>query len=242
MSIVAKNFSASAIAYDGAARIQPLVAARLAAKLCGNPSRILEIGCGTGGLSVHLAKRFPDAELVLTDIAPQMLEICQSRLGDRALFKLMDGEKPNVDLGAFDLIVSSFAMQWFSDLTGAMDRLARMLKSGGKLVFATLGSGNFLEWSALLNKYGFAAGLHDYPDASAFPWPNGVSGNIEEEFIEEKHASGMAFLKSLKAIGANVPQPGHKPAPPATMKRLLSDTANGFTVTYHVLYGSLTVS
>lgn len=241
MSIVVKNFSANAAAYDSAARVQPLVAARLAAKLQGNPARILEIGCGTGGLSVHLARLFPDAELVLTDIAAPMLEVCRQRLGDRASFKLMDGEKPDVDLGRFELIVSSLAMQWFDDLPGSIQRLAQMLRPGGQLAFTILGGRNFLEWRELLNRCGADPGLHDYPDASAFPWPKGMAGHIEEEFLKESHASSRAFLKSLKAIGASAPRVGYEPLPQVKMRHLLAASASGFTATYHVLYGSLIV-
>lgn len=240
MSIVVKNFSARAAAYDSAARVQPLVAARLAAKLQGNPSRILEIGCGTGGLSVHLVRLFPDAELVLTDIAAPMLKLCRKCVGERALYKLMDGERPEAELGRFDLIVSSLAMQWFDDLSGSIHRLARMLKPGGRLVFTTLGSENFPEWRTLLEAYGAGLGLHDYPAAKAFPWPSGLAGEVEEEFLQETHASGADFLKSLKAIGAGAPRAGHEPISQVKMRHLLAATADGFTATYHILYGSLT--
>ena len=83
MSAINKNFSSGAAKYDNVAYIQPLVAARLAAKIDGGPRRILEIGCGTGALSLHLAKIFPDAELILTDISLPMLEICKAKLNGR---------------------------------------------------------------------------------------------------------------------------------------------------------------
>ncbi len=241
MSLVAKNFSVGAASYDKTARIQPAVAARLAGKLQGAATRVLEIGCGTGGLSQHLVRMFPEAELVLTDIALPMLKICERRVGSRALYQVMDGQNPDAGLGTFDLIVSSLAMQWLEDLQGVISRLAGMLKPGGTLAFAVLGEKNFPEWRALLDEQGIDPGLHHYPKAELFPWPDGLEGKIEEEFLEENHASGAAFLKSLKVIGAGAPRAGYEPVRPAQMRRLLAATADGFAVTYHVLYGSLTL-
>lgn len=241
MSVVAKSFSAAALTYDDQARIQPLVAAKLAAKLGGKPARILEIGCGTGGLSLHLARLFSDAELVVTDIALPMLDLCQQRLGKRASFRLMNGEWPAAELGKFDLIVSSLAMQWFDDLPGSISRLANMLKPGGRLAFAILGRENFPEWRALLAEHNAEAGIHEYHDAASFPWPAGYTGEIEEELIKESHISGVAFLKALKAIGAGMPRAEHEPISPVKMRRILAASADGFAVTYHILYGNLTV-
>ncbi|MGE4481812.1 methyltransferase [Acidocella sp.] len=241
MNRIAENFSMGAGHYDEVVKIQPLVAAKLAAKLAGQPRRILEIGCGTGALSQILARRFPEAELVLTDISPPMLEICRKKLAGQASFNLMNGEFPDLSLGHFDLIVSSLAMQWFADLQGAIARLALLLNENGCLAFATLGSLNFLEWRELLKRLGLQAGMYDYPKSDAFPWPVGLNGKIGEEFFQESHANGLAFLKALKMIGAHSPPAGRQPLPNAAMKRILSASSEGFTVTYHVLYGDLTI-
>src|SRR5687767_10473233 len=42
--------------------------------------RILELGCGTGNLSLRLAQRFPNAQLTLVDAAPEMIELTRARL------------------------------------------------------------------------------------------------------------------------------------------------------------------
>src|SRR5262245_14957375 len=42
---------------------------------------ILELGCGTGNLTLKLAARYPGAKLTLVDAAPQMLEVAKARLG-----------------------------------------------------------------------------------------------------------------------------------------------------------------
>lgn len=241
MSAVEKSFSSAAVNYDKAARVQPIVADVLVKKLNGLPSRILEVGCGTGGLSVHLVKKFQGSEIVLSDISIEMLSVCRHRIGGRAEFRQMDGEFPDRSLGRFDLIVSSLCMQWFGDLSAAVGRLVEMLRPGGRLVFSTLGKRNFKEWKILSEQFGFCSGLHHYPDPDDFPWPSGGQGEFEEMFLKEHHASGAAFLKSLKLIGAATPRADYKPITSSVMKNLLKVTENGFSVTYHVLYGDFRV-
>lgn len=238
MSSVKNTFSFGANVYDSVARIQPLVAARLAARLTGKPARILEIGCGTGALSIHLKNRFPEAELVLTDISPSMLQVCKTKLNGAGAFKVMDGEKPDASLGYFDLITSSLALQWFENLHEGIWHLSKLLEPGGQISFSTLGKKNFPEWRALLEKHDLPSGLHPYPDIATFPWPVNIPGHMEEEFIVENHESGVAFLKALKLIGAGTPRGDYQPLRPAELKRLLLDTARGIKTTYHVLYGS----
>jgi malonyl-CoA O-methyltransferase len=233
---IERNFSSSAVVYDRVVRIQPLIAERLAKRLCGEPMRILEIGCGTGALSIHLAKKFPEAELVLTDISPSMLDVCKEKLRGRGVFRVMDGEQPDPSLGYFDLITSSMAMQWFSDLPGGIRRLSRLLTPSGCLDFSTLGNKNFDEWQNLLLKHNLPSGLHQYPDAASFQWPAGVTGRIEEEFIAEDHASGTAFLRTLKAMGAASPRADYKPLSALELKNMLLKTSTGFVATYHILY------
>lgn len=240
---VAAAFTRQAEAYDSVAAIQREVvrrlARRIASRLPAPPARILEIGCGTGLLSAELAAAFPQARLLLTDISPAMLERAHARLGNRAEYRVLDGEHPAGLEGGYDLIASSLAMQWFADLPGALARLSHLLAPGGRLCFATLGAGSFIEWRAAHAALGLPCGLHDYPDAAAFPWPSGVKGTIEEDVLTEHHASGQAFARALKTLGAGEPAQGHSPLPPGAFRKLLNALQGGFSVTYHVLYGEL---
>ena len=242
-SRVATAFTRQAAAYDSVAAVQREVARRLArwaaSRLPAPPTRIVEIGCGTGLLSAELAAAFPDARLQLTDISPAMLERTRARLGDRHEYRVLDGEHPEGVEGGFDLIASSLAMQWFADLPGALARLSGLLAPGGRLYFTTLGTGSFAEWRAAHAALGLPCGLHDYPEARAFPWPPGVTGTIEEELLTEHHASGQAFARALKTLGASEPAPGHRPLPPGAFRKVLHALRGGFAVTYHVLYGEI---
>lgn len=241
MTKIAENFSTHAQSYDEFAKIQPLVAARLAATLSLKPQRILEIGCGTGHLSAHLLKKFPDAEIVLSDISPAMLALCQQRFAGRPSYLCCDGASLPQDLGRFDLIVSSLALQWVEDLGGCLRHLITHLQPHGRLAVSVLGNENFPEWASLLRQFGAAPGLHHYPSLEIFPWPDSKKGHLKQEFLQEQYKNGTAFLKALKKIGASTARPGHKPVSAAKMRKILKATEQGFKVTYHVLYADLTL-
>ena len=59
-----------------------------AAGIDGTPRRIIDIGSGSGNSVIPLADRFPQAEIVATDISPQLLAILRDFLRQRA-----DGER-----------------------------------------------------------------------------------------------------------------------------------------------------
>ncbi len=242
---IARAFSVGAARYDAVAPVQRLVAARLAARVAARglaPRRILEIGCGTGMLSAALAAVFPEARMLLTDVSPAMLARCRARLGERPEYHdymVLDGEHPAAAGGGFDLIVSSLAMQWFGDLRGGLARLAACLAPGGRMMFATLGEGNFAEWAAAHAALGLACGMPAYPALGALPWPEGRAHAGAEEFIRQPYASGAEFARSLKALGAGEPAPGYRPLPPGAFRRVLESLQGGFEVTYHVLYGEI---
>ncbi|MEG3641153.1 malonyl-ACP O-methyltransferase BioC [Magnetococcus sp. PR-3] len=249
---VGKNFG-RALNYHRKALVQQHVADELADRLGDFPlpdnPRILEIGCGTGFLSRHLARQWPEAEFIFTDIAPQMVQRCQSHLSDlpgKRRFMVMDGEHCSIS-GPFDLVVSSLAMQWFQDLPGSLQSLTSLLKTNGLLAFATLGDETFREWQGVCAQYGAPFGRPDYPDADQLQamWPTGGEGDVEEDHIPVAHASGHGFLRALREVGAHQPSGHHRPVSAALMRRMLQATQggqHGFTVTYHVLYGFYTRS
>ena len=232
------GFEAQAGVYDSVAKVQAEVAARLAERLGGAPARILEIGCGTGLLSMHLARLFPGTELVLTDISPAMLAQAEKRLGARAAYRVMDGQLPDAGLGRFDLIVSSLVFQWFDDLPGALGRLGEMLTPGGILQFTTLGSESFAEWRRVHEEMGLHCGLRDYVRAGDFPWPPGLRGSIEQEFVAEACADGREFARGMKMLGAAQSPPGHRPLGAGRFRALLGRFSGGFTARYEVLFGT----
>lgn len=73
---------------------------------------IVELGSGTGNLSVLVAHAFPEASIRFVDVSGDSLDVCRSRLGDSARFAFeeQDFRELNYDASSVDLVVSSIAV------------------------------------------------------------------------------------------------------------------------------------
>jgi len=81
---VRRQFGRAAASYDANAVVQYEVGKRLRGRLDGlrfEPSRVLDLGCGTGTQSRALHQRYPDAQIVALDSAPAMLARAQKQRG-----------------------------------------------------------------------------------------------------------------------------------------------------------------
>ncbi len=118
----AKAFEAHAREYDALRRrLVPCLDAfyRVAVDALGlasrRPRRILDLGAGTGLLSARLAAAHPDAELVLLDASPAMLEQARHAVGPRAVSHVADLRDP-LPAGLFDGVVSALAIHHIDDM------------------------------------------------------------------------------------------------------------------------------
>lgn len=101
--------------------------------------RVLELGCGTGNLSLALADRYRTASLSLVDAAPEMLAVTRERLGhdaDRSRLIERRFEDLSADLGGFDLIVSSISLHHVADKGPLYRRLFDLIDRGGTFRFS----------------------------------------------------------------------------------------------------------
>jgi len=75
-------------------------------------SRILELGSGTGNLTVLVAERYPQATLKAVDVSAESLEVCRGRLDGSAQVEYLttDFRDLRFDPGSFDLVISSIAV------------------------------------------------------------------------------------------------------------------------------------
>lgn len=78
----------------------------------GPRTSVLEIGCGIGVLGVPVARRA--AAYVGFDFAPQVVEVCQTRLADAGLGRALVGNVPLEDLEADRAPTSSTSATLFS--------------------------------------------------------------------------------------------------------------------------------
>jgi tRNA (cmo5U34)-methyltransferase len=101
------------------------------------PARVLDLGTGTGILAAGVAAAYPDAELVLVDGAPAMLEHARAALGDRVQLHVADLADP-LPAGPFDAVVSALAIHHLEDdgKRALFARACEALPPGGVFVNA----------------------------------------------------------------------------------------------------------
>jgi ubiquinone/menaquinone biosynthesis C-methylase UbiE len=97
------------------------------------PKRALDLGTGTGKAAFILANRYPEAEVVGADLAPEMLADARNRmppeLADRVRFEEVDAEQLPYPDASYDLVSLANMIPFF-------DELARVTAPGGSVVFS----------------------------------------------------------------------------------------------------------
>jgi SAM-dependent methyltransferase len=98
--------------------------------------RVLDVGCGTGGTTLELARAVaPNGEVLGVDIAPAMIEIANGRAADGARFAVADVQGDDLGAGTFDAVFSRFAVMFFADPAAAFVNIRKLLRPGGRLAF-----------------------------------------------------------------------------------------------------------
>ena len=94
--------------------------------------RVVDLGCGTGDLTAHLAERWPDAEVIGIDSSREMLDKATPKAGGRLRFDRGDVQTWSA-AAPHDVIVSNAVLHWVDDHAGLLDRLVAALAPGGSL-------------------------------------------------------------------------------------------------------------
>ena len=102
---------------------------------------VLEIGCGTGAMTLPIATAVGEhGRVVAVDISEPMLGAARQRVGERGLgnvtLLLGDAQVFDFEPAAFDLATSRMGVMFFADPAAAFRNIGGALKPGGPLVFA----------------------------------------------------------------------------------------------------------
>lgn len=227
---VRSAFESAAATYDAAAVLQHEVGQRMAERLALmklKPAAILDAGCGTGDALNELSTRYPGAWRLGLDIAYAMLQVARRRgaaatASERSLLARWLGASANrggepalvcadlcrlpIATGSIDLVWSNMTLQWINDPSAAFAEFHRVLRSGGLLLFTTLGPDTLKELRAAFASVDHAThvsrfiDMHDLGDKLA---QAGFADPVMDmDMITLTYDEATPMMRELKAIGA----------------------------------------
>lgn len=125
-------FTAPADHYDRfMGRYVPVLAAELAdAAGVTSGMRVLDVGCGPGGLTAELAARTGAENVAAIDPAPQFAAACRER-NPGADVRVGVAEELPWDDGVFDAALASLVLAFMSDAGAGLREMARVTRPGG---------------------------------------------------------------------------------------------------------------
>ncbi|MDT4903259.1 MAG: hypothetical protein QOH52_1275 [Pseudonocardiales bacterium] len=99
----------------------------------------LELGCGTGFFTLNLKLAGVIEQGHVTDLSPGMVEVAQRNarsLGFEVEGRVADAERLPYDDATFDIVIGHAVLHHIPDLHLAFSEILRVLKPGGRFVFA----------------------------------------------------------------------------------------------------------
>ncbi|MFG3510087.1 class I SAM-dependent methyltransferase [Streptomyces sp. NPDC047821] len=131
------------------------------------PADVLDVGCGTGSLSLLLAGA--GHRVTGVDVAPRMIEQARAKLGAAGLagrFLVGDAATPPTGDASFDMVLARHLVWTLPDPEEALRTWVGRLRPGGRLVLI---EGRWREAGSVDTAY--------VPGAEALPWNGGIGAD-----------------------------------------------------------------
>lgn len=168
--------------------------------LADDPASVLDLGCGTGTLTVAIERAAPGMRLAGVDGDPEVLALARSKAGEGSEIEWVQSLAQSLPFadGSFDRVVSSLVMHHLvPDLKrAALAEARRLLAPGGRLHIADFGRphGPFMRAIFRANVQTFD-GLENTRDHAAGRLP---------EFIEEAGFHGVRVGRRLRTAAGSL--------------------------------------
>ncbi|MBN8654226.1 MAG: class I SAM-dependent methyltransferase [Anaerolineae bacterium] len=143
--------------------------------------RVLDVGCGNGGISLLLSDLRPDLQILGMDFEPKPLEDARAYASRNGLVNLTfeqgDAHNLKYDDATFDAVLCQTVLTHVRDAQAVVKEMTRVLKSGG--VF-------------------FAA---EYTNSAMANYDSVHFEKRDEEWYREYYRINRTFMKGKKALG-----------------------------------------
>ncbi len=114
------------------------------------PKTILDIGCGTGEMSLALRQRYPAATVISIDLSMSMAEHAQQHTEPLQVI-CAGGEQLPLRTNSIDLVFANFFLPWQQDVKAVLSEWLRVLRADGVLMLSALGVDTLQEWRDVLH-------------------------------------------------------------------------------------------
>ncbi len=118
---------------------------------------IVELACGTGDVGYEAARRLgPSGRLITTDFSSTMVAHARSRAEQLGVAnvecRVMDAERMDLDDGSVDGVACRYGYMLMADPAAALRETRRVLRPGGRAVFAVWGPPEQNPWAGVLGR------------------------------------------------------------------------------------------
>lgn len=213
------------------------------------PKRVLDVGCGPGFAALAAMEKWPGAEVVAMDLAPEMA--AEAKSGGLRRVVAADAVFLPFKPGVFDGVVSSLALQWI--IGGAPDffkNLSAAMKKGGFFCFSLMAEGTLAELrsayaEACRQCTGKNAVFPSFPDESKTSELLREAGfervRFERRTVKRGYKSVDELFTALKGVGATAPaRPSNPPRRDVLRKTksLYPSSGGMISATYEICFFS----
>lgn len=144
-------------------------------------SRVVDIGCGAGELSLAVARQRPEAQVIGIDVSSDLVETANERAGANSAARFLCADAANWEPEGFapDLYVSRHGVMFFDDPVAAFTHLRTISAPDARLAFSCFRSREENPWMT-----GLAALLPGVP-APADPYAPGPFAFANPERVSD---------------------------------------------------------
>src|SRR5262249_13957738 len=124
--------------------------------------RVLELACGPGGLvSTWSALVGPAGSVVISDVAPGMVDVARRRAAGLANVSVSQLDVSNIDQAdaSFDVVACRMGLMFAADPSQAACELARVASTGARVAVMVWGDIHENPWMAAVGMAGAMSGI-----------------------------------------------------------------------------------